>query len=189
MTAEFDALLRMESAMYRTSTKLSRRKLLGGMTALSAVALAGCGRSDEGETTTAASSTAGQLGPTRLAAMTVYRDPNCGCCEAWADIASKAGYKVSVVDRPDMDAVKKQYGVPDNLRSCHTALVGAYAIEGHVPLAHVKRLLDRKPAGIKGLAVPGMPRGSPGMEMPDGSKDAYQVMAFDAAGQTTAFAT
>ena len=92
-----------------------------------------------------------------------------------------------VVDHPDMPAVKRHHGVPEALASCHTAMVGGYAVEGHVPLADVARLLKERPAGIRGIAVPGMPRGSPGMEMPDGAKDSFQVMAFDAAGKTTTF--
>ena len=119
--------------------------------------------------------------------MTVYRDPSCGCCEAWAALAQDAGYEVNVIDHPDMPAIKKQFGVPDGLSSCHTAIVAGYAIEGHVPFAHVSRLLETKPAEFKGIAVAGMPRGSPGMEMPDGSKDPFTVMAFDKAGRSTRF--
>lgn len=119
--------------------------------------------------------------------MTVYRDPSCGCCEAWADLATGAGYRVSVIDHPDMPAIKKRFGVPEALSSCHTAIVAGYAVEGHVPLEHVARLLEAKPAGIRGIAVSGMPRGSPGMEMPDGSRDPFEVMAFDTAGQATRF--
>src|SRR3546814_11676939 len=74
-----------------------------------------------------------------------------------------------------MAAVKTRYGVPDQLASCHTAVIGGYAIEGHVPMQHVARLLRDKPRDIRGIAVPGMPRGSPGMEMPDGSADAFEV--------------
>lgn len=119
--------------------------------------------------------------------MTVYRDPSCGCCEAWAGIARTAGYQVALIDHPDMAAIKRQHGVPGPLQSCHTTIVEGYAIEGHVPLGDVDRLLTERPAGVKGLAVPGMPRGSPGMEMPDGSKDRFQVLAFDAAGRTSMF--
>ncbi len=115
-------------------------------------------------------------------AIHVYRDPECGCCEAWAEIARKAGYEVTVESRADMPAIKALHGVPDELRSCHTAVAGGYAIEGHVPLKSVARLLAERPDDIRGIAVPGMPRGSPGMEMPDGSIDAYTVMAFGAAG-------
>ena len=86
-----------------------------------------------------------------------------------------------------MPAIKRMYGVPDERLSCHTAGVGNYAIEGHVPLDEVKRLLSKQPAGIRGIAVAGMPRGSPGMEVPDGSRDPFQVMAFDASGRISVF--
>jgi hypothetical protein len=126
--------------------------------------------------------------PERLA-MTVYRDPSCGCCESWAALARKAGHAVTVMDDPDMEAVKQRLGVPEQLASCHTTVVGGFILEGHVPLADVGRLLRERPSGVKGIAVPGMPRGSPGMEMPDGTKDPYQVIAFSADGQTSVFAT
>lgn len=123
----------------------------------------------------------------QLAAMTVYRDPSCGCCEAWAEIARKAGHQVALLDRPDMPAIKRRYGVPEALTSCHTTTVGGYVLEGHVPMEDIARLLKERPSDIKGIAVAGMPRGSPGMEMPDGSKDTFQVIAFDAAGRTSVY--
>lgn len=94
---------------------------------------------------------------------------------------------MSVTDHPDMPAIKRQYGVPEELLSCHTAVVGNYAVEGHVPLEDVKRLLVERPSGIRGIAVAGMPRGSPGMEVPDCSRDPFQVMAFDTAGRISPF--
>ena len=179
------------------SNTISRRTLVGLLAAAGGVALAGCGRaprnqagdaSQASSTKDATASPASQSNPAaQPAAMTVYRDPSCGCCEAWAEIARKAGYPVRVVDHQDMPAIKRHHGVPEALASCHTAIVGGYAVEGHVPLADVARLLKERPAGIRGIAVPGMPRGSPGMEMPDGAKDSFQVMAFDAAGKTTTF--
>lgn len=120
-------------------------------------------------------------------AMTVYRDPNCGCCVAWAAAARKAGFRVTVVDHPDMAAIKRTHGVPQALRSCHTSVVGGYAIEGHVPLADVRRLLARRPKSVRGIAVPGMPLGAPGMETASGASQEFQVMAFDAAGRATPF--
>lgn len=110
--------------------------------------------------------------------MTVYRDPSCGCCEAWAEIARNAGYEVTLVDHPDMPAVKRRYGVPEQVVSCHTAIVGDYVIEGHVPLDDVKRLLAERPRDLRGIAVAGMPLGSPGMEVPDGTREPFKVMAF-----------
>ena len=177
---------------------LTRRTFAGALVAAGGLALAGCGTSqrDDAGSTDAANRTAAANGAPaaddvpaapQLAAMTVYRDPSCGCCEAWAGIARNAGYRVAVVDHPDMAAVKRRHGVPDELASCHTTIVGGYAIEGHVPLGDVARLLKERPSGTRGIAVPGMPRGSPGMEMPDGSRDPFEVIAFDAAGRTRVF--
>lgn len=167
------------------AVRFSRRRLLGGFASLGAVAVMGCKQAakNRSQASAAASKTAagGRL------AMTVYRDPSCGCCEAWADLADKAGYQVQVIDRPDMPAIKARYGIPEELRSCHTAIVGGYAVEGHVPLDRVARLLEERPAGIKGLAVAGMPPGSPGMELPDGTKDPFTVMAFGGSGRISPF--
>ena len=167
---------------------LTRRRMIAGMTATAALAFAGCREQRQTGSRNAANTSSGAR-PTRAAAasMTVYRDPSCGCCEAWAGFARDAGYQVELIDHPDMAAIKRQYGVPDELLSCHTTIVGGYAIEGHVPLGDVERLLKERPVGVRGLAVPGMPRGSPGMEMPDGSKDRFEVLAFDAAGRTSVF--
>lgn len=169
---------------------LSRRSLISGLAAAGGLGLIGCGSSEKKQDQRAQASARGSgpsTPPPRAAAMTVYRDPSCGCCEAWAGIARKAGYQVTLVDRPDMPAIKRQYGVPEALASCHTAIVGDYAIEGHVPMEDVARLLTERPSGLKGIAVAGMPRGSPGMEMPDGSKDPFQVMAFDATGRMSVY--
>ena len=169
---------------------LSRRSMIAGLAAAGGLALTGCGSSEKKQDQRAQAPAQRSDSPTlapQAAAMTVYRDPSCGCCEAWAEIAKKAGYQVTLVDRPDMPAIKRQYGVPEALASCHTATVGGYAIEGHVPMEDVARLLKERPSGLKGIAVAGMPRGSPGMEMPGGSKDPFQVMAFDYAGETSVF--
>lgn len=165
------------------SLSLTRRSLVAGVAATAGLAIAGCGQARKPETkgSSQPNSAAAAAAP---AAMTVYRDPSCGCCEAWAAMARNAGYKVNLIDHPDMPAIKGQYGVPDELLSCHTTIVGGYTVEGHVPLEDVARLLKDKSKTIRGIAVAGMPRGSPGMEVPDGSKDAFQVMAFDAAGNT-----
>ena len=162
--------------------EISRRGVCVGVAALAVAGVTGCGRSPADAAVSSNDPSRPSARP-RTAAMMVYRDPSCGCCEAWAALAQKAGHHVSVIDHPDMPAVKKQYGVPDELSSCHTAIVAGYAIEGHVPLEDVERLLETKPAGIRGLAVPGMPRGSPGMEMPDGSRDPFEVLAFDETGR------
>lgn len=119
--------------------------------------------------------------------ITVYKDPSCGCCTKWVDHLRANGFAPEVHDRSDMDALKDSLGVPAKLRSCHTAVVGAYVIEGHVPAADVKRLLTSKPAKTVGVAVPGMPAGSPGMEM-GGRIDRYDVVAFAPGGATRVFA-
>lgn len=121
-------------------------------------------------------------------AITVYKDPSCGCCKKWVTHLSENGFAATAKDRSDMDALKDSLGVPVALRSCHTAVVGKFVIEGHVPAADVKRLLAKPPKGVVGLAVPGMPAGSPGMEVP-GRGDRYDVMAFGADGKSRVFAT
>lgn len=104
------------------------------------------------------------------------------------DHLRKNGFDVKTVDRDDLAAVKKQYGVPADLESCHTALTGGYVIEGHVPADLVRRLLRERPKTL-GLAVPGMPAGSPGMDTPAGRGERYQVFTFDRSGRTGVFAT
>ena len=167
---------------------LGRRALLGSGLCFLAAGLAGCSRQDE-ETQEEPVRTAAAATPPTSLAMTVYRDPSCGCCEAWASLARQAGYQVSLVDHPDMAAIKKRLGVPEELASCHTCEVQGYTIEGHVPFEDVRRLLSERPKDIKGLAVAGMPRGSPGMEMPNGAKDAFDVMAFRADGTSSVYRT
>src|SRR4029077_7672899 len=120
--------------------------------------------------------------------ITVQRDPGCGCCLNWVAHLEKAGFKVSITESPEMDAVKDRRGVPKAARSCHTGVVDGYVIEGHVPAADIKRLLKERPA-VVGLAVPGMPAGSPGMEVSNGRVQPYDVIAFDKTGKTTVFAS
>ena len=123
-----------------------------------------------------------------LPPLTVYKSATCGCCRAWVDHMRGAGFTVRTVDTEDLGRVKGELGVPGALQSCHTAVVGAYLVEGHVPAADVKQLLAQKPA-VRGLAVPGMPIGSPGMEQGDPRDyDRYEVMAFTAQGRTSVFA-
>jgi hypothetical protein len=118
--------------------------------------------------------------------ITVYKDPNCGCCKNWVAYLIRHGYQVDVKDTPDITGVKRTLGVPAAVRACHTAVVSGYLIEGHVPAEDIARLLEQKPK-IAGLAVPGMPMGSPGMEGPQ--KQHYQVLAFDKDGKTKVFAS
>ena len=121
-------------------------------------------------------------------AVQVYKDPTCGCCDRWVEHLRKAGFTVKVTNAADMNVVKDSYRVPAKARSCHTGVVAGYALEGHVPAADVKRLLATRPSGVIGLAVPGMPIGSPGMEVGGGRVQPYEVLAFDRAGKTTTFA-
>ncbi|MBX3447035.1 MAG: DUF411 domain-containing protein [Parvibaculaceae bacterium] len=115
----------------------------------------------------------------------VYKTPWCGCCTAWVDHMREAGFAVRVTELDDLEPLKSAHGIPAELASCHTALIGGYAIEGHVPAADVIRLLKERPAAA-GLAVPGMPMGSPGMEM-DGHTEPYDVVLFGP-GTRTVFA-
>jgi hypothetical protein len=118
-------------------------------------------------------------------AMTVYKTPWCGCCGAWVDHLRTAGFTVDVRDLDDLAPVKRMAGVPEALASCHTGAVDGYTIEGHVPAHLVRRLLDERPA-VRGLAVPGMPIGSPGMEGP--SPEPYTVYSFAAGSAQRPFA-
>lgn len=95
----------------------------------------------------------------------VHFSPSCGCCHGWITYLRKNGFKVAVKEEDDMDAIKERLGVPANMRSCHTAVIAGYAVEGHVPLAAIENLLREKPR-VVGIASPGMPSGSPGMEGP-----------------------
>lgn len=116
----------------------------------------------------------------------VYKDPNCGCCHLWVGHMNANGFAADVKDMTDVNSVKRAHDVAQPLWSCHTALVGSYVIEGHVPAADVKKLLTQKPKGIIGLTIPGMPASAPGMDMKPFKP--YTVLAFDKTGQTTVFA-
>jgi hypothetical protein len=109
------------------------------------------------------------------AIITVHKDPNCGCCSGWVAHLRSAGFTVNAVDTSELDAVKARLGVPKDLAACHTAEVSGYVVEGHVPALAIRRLLAEKPEAT-GLAVPGMPIGSPGME--GGFPDPYEVVLF-----------
>ena len=131
-----------------------------------------------------------QTKPAAGPAMSVYKTPTCGCCSKWVDHMKKAGFQVTVTDMPQasLDNVKAKHKVPEAVHSCHTAVVEGYAIEGHVPATEVKRLLKEKQK-VTGIAVPGMPIGSPGMESPGITAHPYDVVAFDAQGKTKVYAT
>ena len=116
------------------------------------------------------------------ATVQVFKTPTCGCCKNWVEHLEAAGFHVEVKDLPDLTSIKTENGVPAELVSCHTALVDGYVIEGHVPASDIERLLADRPA-VKGLAVPDMPLGSPGMEQSDPSRhQPYDVMSFGDGG-------
>jgi hypothetical protein len=118
-------------------------------------------------------------------AIKVYKTPQCGCCKAWVNHLSSNGFQVEAVDMPDLALVKQKYGVTPALEACHTAVVGDYVVEGHVPADVIKKLLEERPA-VVGIAVPGMPAGSPGME--GAMKERYDVLTFDRAGRSRVYA-
>lgn len=112
----------------------------------------------------------------------MHRDPGCGCCEQWAARVRQAfGRNVRIVDDANRTAFQRQVGLPANLVSCHTAIVDGIAFEGHVPIANMRRVLASRPKDVRGLAVAGMPIGSPGMEVPGVRAQRYNVIAFGAA--------
>lgn len=113
--------------------------------------------------------------------VTVYKTPTCGCCHKWVEHLEANGFEVETHDLDDLTGIKNVHQIPTGVRSCHTALVGGYAVEGHVPAEYVKRLLAEKP-DIVGIGVPGMPAGSPGMEGPH--SESYDVLAFNNKGRT-----
>jgi hypothetical protein len=123
--------------------------------------------------------------PAETTEITVYKSAACGCCNKWIDHLEANGFSVEAHNVQNLDQIKRQYGVSPQLGACHTARVGDYVIEGHVPARDIKRLLAEQPA-VTGLAVPGMPAGSPGMEGP--RKDNYNVYTFDKDGSTDVFA-
>ena len=122
-----------------------------------------------------------------LPAVEVFKSPSCGCCGAWVEHLKAAGFDVKVTLVTDTTAARKRLGMPDKFGSCHTATVGGYVVEGHVPANDIKKLLAMRPVAV-GIAVPGMPPGSPGMEV--GTRhDPYQVFLIDKSGHETVFAS
>ncbi|GAB3516100.1 DUF411 domain-containing protein [Pseudoxanthomonas daejeonensis] len=154
---------------------------------LVAAAAPGCGGpagSDATTSTLAAAATAAPVLPPAaspvatqdglLPLLEVFRSPACGCCGAWVEHMQHAGFPVQVREVDDLEAVRRQMGVPFGKGSCHTARIDGYIVEGHVPAADIRRLLAQRP-NARGLVLPGMPAGSPGMEMPDGHVQPYTV--------------
>jgi hypothetical protein len=116
--------------------------------------------------------------------VSVFKDPNCGCCGKWVEHLRTSGFQVSVQEVRDLATYRRKFGVPDALASCHTATIGDYVVEGHVPVREIQRILKERPKA-KGLAVPGMPLGSPGME--SAKTQAYSVLLFDVNGRETVY--
>ena len=116
---------------------------------------------------------------------TLYKDPNCGCCQDYAEYLRQNGYVLTVVPTEELPQLRAQQGIPEDLEGCHMTLIDGYVIEGHVPADLIDKLLKEKPQ-VLGLAVPGMPMGSPGME--GGKPEPYQVFTFDKDGKTTVYA-
>jgi hypothetical protein len=123
---------------------------------------------------------------TAIAEITVHKKPNCDCCIRWINHIRAAGFKVTIKDHGNMSSIKTDFGVEPELRSCHTAIVDGYVIEGHVPADEIIRLLQERPK-VAGLTVPGMPQGSPGME--SHNSEPYDILAFDNNRQTKVYAS
>ncbi len=125
--------------------------------------------------------------PEALPEVVVYKTPTCGCCKLWVDHMKEAGFTVKTTDLENLDDIKTRFKVPGELSSCHTAVVNGYVVEGHVPADIVKRMLSEKPE-IAGISVPGMPIGSPGMEVEGRPAQRYNVVAFDQQGHGHVYA-
>lgn len=170
-----------------------RAKMVTGVGVGAALAVAGVGallvnRSAEAGDTGAAAAVAATEVRGTGETIVVYRSPTCGCCKAWEDHMRAAGYTVESHEVADVTPTKNEHGVPMPLRSCHTALVDGYVFEGHVPAEDVARVLAERPE-IDGLAVPGMPPGSPGMDVPGRENDPFEVFAFRDGGAAEVWAT
>ena len=155
--------------------KVRLASMVGGGALALAVAVAAWGGTPAGPPTVAA--------PT----ITVYKSATCGCCALWVKHLEESGFDVNVIETEALGAIKAQHGVGDHLASCHTALIDGYVVEGHVPAADITSMLESRP-DIVGLAVPGMPIGTPGMEIAGRPAQPYQVLAFDRDGRTTVYA-
>lgn len=166
---------------------ITRRSFLARAAGLAAAGLVG----EQVWTRAAAFATAGSgslpssVGRSPL--MTIYKSPTCGCCAKWVEHVQASGYKTAVHDEEQMDAVKARLGVPEGVRSCHTAMIDGYLLEGHVPASDIARLLAERPK-VMGLAVPGMPKSTPGMAMPGQAHESYETVAFQRDGKTSRFA-
>ncbi len=126
-----------------------------------------------------------QTRPSR--SLTVFKTPTCACCDAWIAHMREAGFTTTITVLPSLESVRSSRGMPDALASCHTGLIDGYLVEGHVPAPDVIQLLAERPAAV-GVAVPGMPLGSPGMETPQGHKEPYDTLLVLRSGATRVFA-
>lgn len=156
-------------------------RLAGGLAV--AGALLACGGGDEASRAEGSRGVA--LAADAAQEVVVYKTPTCGCCASWVEHLEAAGFDVEVHDTSELWRVKAEAGVPGQLQSCHTARVGDYVIEGHVPADAIVRLLNEQP-DVRGLAVPDMPIGSPGMEQGD-RREPYDILTFDAEGRTEVY--
>lgn len=164
---------------------ISRRKFVAASAALIAMPVIACSAEPSDNATgprAGANAVAGQA-----MAIAVHKDPGCPCCDTWAELARQAGYRVTVSDDPRIADRKRRLGVPQDLWSCHTSEAGGYAFEGHVPIDDMRRLLESEDRSIAGLAVAGMPLGSPGMEA-GGTVHPYKVFAFTRSGGRSVYA-
>ncbi len=165
---------------------MNKRVLVGLVAAVSAAAVAGAVTASRRQPEEQARQ-GDQAQPAQAPRVVVYKSPSCGCCGNWVTYMRQQGFTVEVHDQDDLTEIKSAAGVTDNLASCHTAQVGGYTVEGHVPAEDIRRMLRERPQ-IAGIAAPGMPVGSPGMEQ-GGRRDRYQVLGFTRAGRTSLFAT
>lgn len=136
--------------------------------------------------TAAVQQPAASVGDARV--MTVYKSPSCGCCTDWVAYLEDHGYDITVEDVTSVTAIKEEQGIPRSMHSCHTAMIDGYLIEGHVPFEDIEWLLTEQP-DVAGIAVPGMPVGSPGMEVPGTPAQPYDVVAFDEGGTVEVFSS
>ena len=176
-----------------SSRRFGRVMWIGGGLGLVAVVTVGitvfAGRANDAPTPAVTRSTANsQLNASALPVVDVYKTPTCGCCSKWVEHLLAAGFEVRTTDMRDLSEFKARHSVPHQAESCHTALIAGYVVEGHVPASDIRRLLRERPA-ISGVAVPGMPIGSPGMEVPGTRAEPYDVIAFDENGRTDVFAS
>ena len=178
----------MENAMIKNELRAAIALLLAG------AAMVACARQPDASSgalaSTGATSNQAEVASSNVSEATkvhVHKSASCGCCSAWIEHMRDAGFTVTSTDVDNVNAIKERVGVPLGKGSCHTAEVGGYFIEGHVPAGDVRRLLAERP-DAKGLVVPGMPAGSPGMQMPDGRTQPYTVELVHEDGSTSEFA-